>query len=295
MNLRQIEAFHALMISGTTTRAAEVLRISQPAVSKAIHELEKAVGFSLFHRTKGRMSPTVEGGLFFREVEGSFLGLIHLKSAAARIRDYGSGEIRVASLSALSTSVMPKAMREFQKRHPKIAITFQSLMSSSVKELVASGQFDVGVAADEIDLAGVVAQPFAIYRVAVAVPSGHRLQERTVIRPEDLHEENFIALAPEDTTRREAEAVFAEHGVQPKIVLETPYSTTIASMAAAGIGCGLVNPITATPFLGSGLRVVPFEPAIYFRTLLLLPPQRDPSIIVLNFIEELMKFGSGQK
>lgn len=280
------------MTNGTTTRTADVLRISQPAVSKAIQELERDVGFLLFHRTKGRMSPTVEGGLFFREVETSFAGLIRLKGAAARIRDFGSGEIHVASLSALSTNVMPRVMREFQKRHPKVAITFQAQMSSSVRELVASGQFDVGIAADEIDVAGVIARPFARYRVGVAVPPGHRLEGASVIRPSDLHDENFIALAPEDTTRRQAEALFSEHGVQPKIVLETPYSATIASMVAAGLGCGMVNPITAESLAYTGLKVIPFEPAIHFRTLLLLPPQREPSVIVSDFIEELMRFSS---
>jgi DNA-binding transcriptional LysR family regulator len=289
MNLRQLEVFHALVTNGTTIRAAEVLRISQPAVSKAVQELERSVGFALFNRSKGRMTPTVEGTLLFREVESSFSGLIHLRSAAARIRDFGSGEIRVASLSALSTNVMPRVMRAFQKRHPRVAITFQARMSSSVKDLVASGQFDVGVAADEIDLAGVIARPFANYKVAIALPAGHRLQDRTVIHPADLHDENFVALAPEDTTRREAEAIFVTHGVQPKIVLETPYSTTIAAMVEAGLGCGMVNPLTAEPFLGRGMKIVPFEPAIHFRTLLLLPPQREPSAIVSDFIEELLK------
>lgn len=63
MDVRQIEAFHAVMTSGTTARAAQVLRISQPAVSKAIASLERAVGFALFDREKGRLVPTPEGQL----------------------------------------------------------------------------------------------------------------------------------------------------------------------------------------------------------------------------------------
>lgn len=289
MNLRQIEVFHAVVTTGTASRAAELLRISQPAVSKAVMELERQVGFELFDRRSGRMLPTVEARLFFREVEGAFSGLTHLKAAAARIRDFGSGEIRIASLSALSTNIMPKALRNFQKRHPDVAITFQARMSSMVKDLVASGQFDVGIAADEIDLAGVESAPFADYRVAIAMPVGHLLEEKDVIRPEDLQGQDFIALAPEDTTRRQADQIFAEHGVLPKIVLETPYSTTICAMVDAGLGCGMVNPLTAEPYLGKGLVLRPFEPAIHFRTLLLLPPNSKPSRIVSDFIEELMK------
>ncbi|MGO1076482.1 LysR substrate-binding domain-containing protein [Inquilinus sp. CA228] len=292
MNIRHVEIFRAVMTNGTASRAAEVLRVSQPAVSKAIQELERFIGFSLFHRIKGRIIPTAEAQLFFREVEQTFAGLAQLRNAAARIRDFGSGELRIACLSALSTNVMPKALQAFLARHPNVAITFQARMSSLVRDLVASGQFDLGLAADEIDQTGVEARPFARYRVEVALPAGHRLEQLTVIRPSDLHGENFIALAPEDTTRQEADRLFAEAGARPKVVLETPYSTTICAMVQAGIGVGLVNRITAEVYLNQGLSLRPFEPALHFRTLLLLPPNRQPSLILQDFIDELVKLAA---
>jgi DNA-binding transcriptional LysR family regulator len=279
MNLRQVEVFRAVMTNGTTARAAEVLRISQPAVSKAIAEMERAVGFALFHRA--------EGQLLFREVEQTFTGLAHLRGAAARIRDYGSGELRIGSLSALSTNVMPRALAAFMKRHPQVAVTFQARMSSVVRDLVASGQFDLGVVADEIDKTGVEVRPFARYRASLAVPRDHRLAHRGVVKPRDLDGENFVALAPEDTTRREAEIVLAEAASRPRVVMETPYSTTVCAMVAAGIGVGLVDPMTAEPFLGRGLVLCAFEPALFFRTLLILPPHRPPSRILEDFIAEL--------
>jgi len=275
------------MTNGTASRAAEVLRVSQPAISKAIQELERIIGFQLFDRIKGRMLPTAEGQLFFREVSGSFSGLVHLRSAAARIRDFGSGEIRVASLSALSTNIVPKALRAFHARHPDVAITLQARMSSVVKDLVAGGQFDVGLAADEIDVTGVEVRPFAQYRVAVAMPSGHPLEARQIVEPRDLDGQTFIALSPEDTTRREADIIFAEHGAKPKIVLETPYSTTICAMVQSGLGVGLIHPLTADPYIGQGLSIRPFAAPVHFRTLLLLPPDRRPSMIVAAFIDEL--------
>ncbi|MBY5529350.1 LysR substrate-binding domain-containing protein [Rhizobium leguminosarum] len=284
MNLRQVEVFRVVMTNGTTARAAEVLHVSQPAVSKMIQELERSLGFDLFHRIKGRLQPTAEGQLFFREVEQAFLGLTHLRGAAARIRDYGSGELRIACLSALSTNVLPRALCAFMDRNPNIAITFQARMSSNVRDLVASGQFDLGIVADEIDRTGVEVQDFTRFRVAVAIPKGHELEDRDVIRPADLAGHAFIALAPEDTTRREAERAFEEAGVTVRTVIETPYSTTICSMVAAGIGVGLVNPLTAEPYLGQGLILRPFEPALHFRTLLIMPPNRLPSLALEEFI-----------
>lgn len=287
MNLRQVEIFRVVMTNGTTARAAEVLHVSQPAVSKMIQELERSLGFDLFQRIKGRLHPTQEGQLFFREVEQAFLGLAHLRGAAARIRDYGSGEIRIACLSALSTNILPRALRAFMKSNPNVAVTFQARMSSNVRDLVASGQFDLGIVADEIDRTGVEIEEFAQFRVAVALPKGHPLEALKVVHPADLAEQPFIALAPEDTTRREAEAAFHRAGVTIRPVMETPYSTTICAMVAAGVGIGLVNPLTAEPYEGHGLTLRPFEPALHFRTLLITPPNRLPSKILEDFIRDL--------
>ncbi len=289
MNLRQVEVFRVVMTNGTTARAAEVLHVSQPAVSKMIQELERSLGFDLFRRLKGRLHPTPEGQLFFREVEHAFLGLAHLRGAAARIRDFGSGELKIACLSALSTNVLPRALQAFMSRNPNIAVTFQARMSSTVRELVASGQFDLGIVADEIDKTGVVVSDFAQFRVAVAIPDGHPLQWYEILRPEDLADHPFIALAPEDTTRGEAEAAFREAGVSVRTVMETPYSTTICAMVAAGVGIGLVDPLTAEPYIGRGLSLKAFEPAMHFRTLLITPPNRMASRHIEEFIGDLRK------
>lgn len=287
MNLRQVEVFRTVMTSGTTARAAEILHVSQPAVSKMIQELERSLGFDLFQRIKGRLHPTPEGRLFFREVEQAFLGLGHLRGAAARIRDYGSGELRIACLSALSTNVLPRALYAFMQRNPNVAVTFQARMSSNVRDLVASGQFDLGIVADEIDRTGVATESFAQFPVAVGVPAGHPLVNLETVRPADLAGHPFIALSREDTTRRDAEQAFEQAGIAVRTVMETPYSTTICAMVAAGVGIGLVDPLTAEPFIGRGLVLRPFEPKLYFRTLLIQPPNRLPSRILAEFLDDL--------
>lgn len=287
MNLKQIEVFRVVMTNGTTARAAEILHVSQPAVSKMIQELERSLGFDLFRRIKGRLHPTPEGQLFFQEVEHAFLGLSHLRGAAARIRDYGSGKLKIACLSALSTNVLPRALKAFMDRNPRIAVTFQARMSSNVRDLVASGQFDIGIVADEIDRTGVEVEEFAKFRVDLAVPEGHPLEELPIVRPQDLGDYPFIALAPEDTTRGEAERAFEKAGVKVRTVMETPHSTTICAMVAAGVGIGLVNPLTAEPYIGHGLTLRPFEPVLNFRTLLIRPPNRLPSRHLEEFVHDL--------
>lgn len=289
MNQRQIEVFHAVMLHHTASRAAEVLFMSQPAVSKTIQQLERSLGFALFERSKGRMTPTPEGQLLHEEVARSFVGLIQLRQAAARIRDFGSGKLRIASLSALSTNIVPAALKGFQQRHPNVTITYQTRLSSEVRDLVASGQFDLGLAADEIDTSGVDAVPYCRYKAVIALPPGHPFIRKRQIKPSDLHGVSFIALSPEDTTRQEADAILRAHKAEPRVVLTTPFSTNVCAMVLAGLGCGLVNPVTSAGYVAQGLVLKPFGADVHFRSLMLFPSNRKQSRIVRDCVQEFKK------
>ena len=286
MDVRHIEVFQTVMTYGTTSRAAEILGVSQPAVSKAIMSLERSIGFLLFDREKGRMVPSAEGHLFLREVEASLAGLARLRSAAARIRDYGSGDIRFGCLSAFSTNLAPSAISRFRKSYPDVAISYYVKGSSALRDLVAANELDIAVAADEVDTNGVEAQPFMSIRGVLAVHPGHPLEDKDVVYPEDLDGMPFVALAPDDTTKQEAEANFAKHGAAPRVIIESAYSSTICALVLAGNGCGIVDPITATGFIERGLILKRLEPAVQFRTLLLFPPKKK-SVLVKQMTDAL--------
>lgn len=275
------------MISGSASRAAELLRISQPAVSRAIAELEHRTGFALFDRVKGRLLPTPEGRLFFRDVSASFAGLDSLRAAAARIRDFGSGSIRVASLAALGSTLVPRAMRIFRARNPQIAVTLHIASSATVRDYVVNGQFDIGLAADEVDLTGVDHSAFASFRAVCAIPPGHPLAERDVITPSDLERMEYVALAPEDRARARMNEVFEAANVRPQIVVETPNAATICALALNGVGVGLVNPAAAEGFAQRGLILRPFEPAVYFKAYILYRPDAQRARLVREFAKAL--------
>lgn len=280
MNFRQIEAFRAVMIAGSASRAADLLQVTQPAISRSIAELERDTGFQLFDRVRGRLVPTAEGQLFFRDVESTFQGLDRLRISAARIRDFGTGDIRIASLAAMGSTLVPHALRLFREKHPSIAVTLQVAGSSTVRELVMSSRFDVGLAADEIDVAGLEHQLFATPKAVCAMHAGHRLCERKVVTPADLDGEEFIALSPEDTVRRRLEKVFQTSNVRPKVVAETPNSSTVCALAMEGLGVGLVNPYATAGYSSRGLVFRSFSAAVHFRTLLIFRPDLPKSRIV---------------
>jgi DNA-binding transcriptional LysR family regulator len=287
VNLRDIDIFNAIMISGGAGAAADLLDTSQPAVSRSLAKLEADLGFNLFDRVRGRLVPTREGQLFHAEVKANLVGLDRLKLRAAQIKEVGAGTIRVASLSALGHGLVPRAITAFSRKHPQVRISYQVRTSNVVRDLVASGSFDVGLAADEVDTSGILHSVFTTPRAVCVMPKDHRLAHRSVITPEDLSGEAFLTLSPEDTVRVAMDRIFAEHGVHPQIRVETPYGVTIAILAAQGLGVGLVNPFTIADRMIGGIEVRPFEPAIHFRALLLKPPHGVNSRLVTDFISEL--------
>lgn len=289
MNFRQIEIFAAVMRAGTASKAADLLGITQPAASRTLSELELDLGFPLFDRVRQRLVATPEAWQLYKSVEASFRGLDTIKAEAARIRDQGTGRLRIASLSLLGATLVPKAIARFRVRHPDVSATLHVLVSRDVRDLVASGQFDVGLAADEIDTTGVTHQLFLSPQAMIAMPVGHPLADRDVVRPADLEGYPFLAYVPEDRARQRLDAILAAAGVKLNIVVETIYASTVCALVTEGVGVGLVSPYVVGNLDKSRVVLRPFEPSVQIKTLLILPPGKPKSLLVRDFITALME------
>jgi DNA-binding transcriptional LysR family regulator len=271
MNFRQIEAFRAVITCRTVTRAAETLRISQPAVSRLLDQLEHSTKLRLFDRGKGRIRATPEGLAFFREVEKVHSGLERLRFAAENIRSFSGGTVRIASLPVMGHAFLPRVIGHFSRSCPNATVLLQIRSSEAVKELVSSGQVDIGFAADEIDPAGVISESFAEPEAVCLLPAEHRLADKPEIRPTDLIGERFVSLALEDATRARIDAAFDMAGVSRQLVVETQYSLTVCNLVRHNLGVSLVNPFALENLDMRDLVLKPFRPAITFQTLMLLP------------------------
>lgn len=289
LNSRQIETFVAVMKAGTVSGAAIMLGISQPAVSRTLAQLEKALGFLLFDRISNRIVATSEGRLLYEEVLASFRGMDRIRSAAARIRDRGAGEIRIASLSVLGSSLVPRAVRQFRETHPTIGVTLMVLPSRDVREGVIAGEFDLGLAADEVDVTGVVYQPFVARHMLCAIPHEHPLSSQDVITPDKIAGQNFVAYVPEDRARQRFDRLIAESGAAPpRVVVETIYASTVLALVSEGVGIGLISPHAISNLNLDRVVLKPFEPPVLTKSVLLLPSDRPKSLIVSAFINLLM-------
>src|SRR3546814_9943279 len=122
MNFKQVEAFRAVMLSGSMTAAAESLHTSQPNISRLVAQLERSAGFKLFERVAGRLLPTAEGAALFADVERAFIGLHSLERSAQNIRLAGTGRLRIAAVPLLSLNVLPRVVRRFRQEKPEVAI-----------------------------------------------------------------------------------------------------------------------------------------------------------------------------
>lgn len=286
MNLSLLEAFNAVMRTGSTTKGAELIGVSQPAISRSLKRLEDVTRLKLFERAGPRLIATPEADMLYQEILDTYVGMDRLKQAVARIRAVGTGSVRIATSAALGLSLAPRVIRQFIDRHPGVTVTFEIANSSMVRNLVASGTHDVGLCADEIDTANVLAEPFIATRGICVMPADHPLAALETITPIDLDGVPLVSLSPDDTARKQLDRVLRAAGSQPKVVVETQFAASVCQLVAEGAGVGLTNAVAfvASDFESQGLVARAFEPAIAFRALLIQPPHRARSRLINDLL-----------
>jgi len=285
LNPRQIAAFRALMLTGSATGAAEMINVTQPAVSRLIRDLQQALGLKLFERRGTRLMPTSEALSLYGEVERSFIGLDRIQEAAAELRTRRAGVLRIAALPALANGFLPRFTGRFLADRPKLDLALFGLVSHSVVDWVAGGQCDLGFAEASIKHAAITSEAMPTVRMLAVVPHNHRLARRRTLRPGDFEGEAFISLGHSAVSRFRIDAVFADHGVSRIMRVETPLSEIACGLVASGVGLSICDPFTAAEYANRGVVSRPFEPAISFQFAALYATHRTPPAVAREFID----------
>ncbi len=286
LNLRQLEAFRALMTTGTVSQAADRLNVSQPAVSVLIANLERNVGFPLFERRRGRLVPTPEAGFLLEEVERAFASLDKIAHAIHEIRGMTTGFLRVASLPGPAVRFLPRVIARFLDGRPQVNVSLHSRSSMKVREWVALGQIDLGLAEMPIDDPAIAWEPL-IQRCVCVLPAGHPLAAKTTITPRDLADEPQISLYREHMTTRRLDAAFHAAGVVRRIRFEATMFASCCNFVREGAGIAFVDALTAEDFRGTGIEIRRFEPEICFDIALMRPANRPQSRLTQTFAAAL--------
>jgi len=248
MNIRQLEAFHTTIETGSVTLAGERLGISQPAVSKLLRSFSEACGFQLFTRSGGRLVPTLEARMLAVEVERMFSGTKRIARLAEAVRNREWGEVTIAAPPALATLYLSHALSPFLAEQPDIHFTLQSKTSPRIGELVAAGQIDIGLSVLPFDHPNVSAEVIMRFAMVCILPTGHRLAEKQVIEIDDLRNESFISLFRDDCSLMTIDRAFQLKGVQKRNRIEVPLSETACSFVANGVGVSIVPPFVGLDY-----------------------------------------------
>lgn len=268
MEMREIEIFRALMHAGGTSKAADLLGISQPAVSQSIKKFETESGLQLFQRTRGRLVPTPEAQALLVEVDRYVTGFENLKHRVRSLRQFGLQRLSIASFPALGTGFMARAIAAFEPQRRGIQMSLQIMSSRDVHQSVTSGRVDFGLLADELDVAGMESSEFTSLPGVIVMASDHPLARAPVVQPAELAEYPFIALNPEDASRTRLEKALQPLGIALNPLIETIFSNSVCELALRGVGIGMANPIVALDYAQRGLVLRPLSIDINFRSLL---------------------------
>ncbi len=276
LKFRQIEAFRAVMRTGTTTAAATLLNTTQPSVSRLLAQVASATGLKLFEPERGRLKPTPEAKDLFDVVERNFLGLDRIEQRVAVLRTAGAGTLRVGCTPAISLSLMPSVVAEFCRRHPEVRMSVQTHSGLQLWDGLQHGAFDLVLSTM---VAGSIEAKVATLhrgRAVCVMNARHPLAALSRLNARDLRGQVLLTLPQDDEFQAQVQRILDAQGVQPASTIETTYSFTICRMAAEGAGIGIVNPYVASVF-ARDVRVVPLSPALPVEIVRGYPPQFAPS------------------
>lgn len=261
LEYRHLEAFRAIMRSGSVTGAGTLLGVSQPSISRLLAQMEVLVGYPLFARRSGRLHPTEVADQLYEETERIFAGMREIATLCERLQRKEPRRILVASLPVLTLALLPPMMLAWREAGRQESLSIYSRNMGSVLGLVASRQADIGFSIGVPRLPNVRSVPLVRARFYCAMTADHPLACLPEVHPGHLHDVPFIALSREEVSQASIDAVLNAAGSRPREVAECRLVSGAAAMAALGVGVTMADAFSASLFLDKGLVLRPFEPA----------------------------------
>lgn len=285
---RQVEAFRAVMLTGSMTAAAETLTISQPAVSRLVRDLEHALRLPLFERVGSHLTPTPEAVLLHHEIDRHFVGLDRIYHAARAIRAGKAGGLRVAAITAFSIGLLNSAIERFVHERGEVAISVHNDNSTNIEAMARLDQIDIGLVNMVREHPAIRIVPFPTLPAVCVVPTGHRLAGRDVVCVADLAGERLIGLGPNSPIRLRLEAMLEAEGIPYERPFEISLSASVCAFVARGFGVAVIDAFTAPFIREPGIVALRFEPAIPTGFAMVYPAHRHPAKVVQEFTAVLL-------
>jgi DNA-binding transcriptional LysR family regulator len=272
MDFRHIDAFRAVMLTRTATKAAQLVGTSQPGISRLIAELERSTKLTLFNRERGRLEPTAEAMTFFEEVERRYAGLDNLREFAVRLRNPEASVVRVGCVVSFSLGFFGRAVAAYRHAEPGTQIALSIGPSEAIRNQVVARSLAVAFVTDAGDFAELDAMSFCNVDSLCAIPADHKLAKKRCISLSDLHGEPLIAYEPTTMVRWGIDKLFASHDLSSQVVAVVRYGINVCALVREKVGIGLVHPVNAYDYLNTtGVVFRRIESPVRFHALRIKP------------------------
>lgn len=269
------------------TRAAEVLHVSQPALSQQIRQLEAELGGALFDRSGRSISLTDFGRVY---IEHARLALEHLdagKRALQDVRGLTRGLLRLAYAPTFAEYLIGPALRRFHAAHPAIAVEVSERPLEEIEAGLEHDALDLGIGFTDLRSEHIEAQPLFAEHITLLVATGHPLaRQRKPVTAEQLDETPLAMLSPDFVVRKFADAYFHAHQLRPPVMVQANAVGTVLKLVKDGSLATLLPSTVLREH--KGLTSVPVTPALPQRTVALLARRRASRTMAAHAFETLL-------
>lgn len=250
--------------TGSFSRAGEALRLSQPAISVHIAELEAGFGAALLERVGKRAFTTPAGDALLRRAQRIFDEVDGAVQDVAALRGLVAGRVRLGTSATATIYLLPPILRRLRRRHPAIEL---SVVTGNAPDMIAGvlrNEFDLALATlPAIGRELTVTKFYTDELVAIAPPEKPWLARRSVT-PAELARHPLILYERSGTIRRVMDSWFARAGAAPASVMEVGNSEATKTLVGAGLGVSLISAIAVRAEANSGaLAVMKLTPTLH--------------------------------
>ncbi|QGZ65964.1 transcriptional regulator CynR [Paraburkholderia acidisoli] len=269
------------------TRAAEVLHVSQPALSQQIRQLEAELGGELFDRSGRAISLTEFGRVYIEHAREALAHLDAGRRALHDVRDLTRGLLRLAYTPTFAEYLIGPALRRFRAAHPALAIEVSERPLEDIEGGLERDELDLGIGftdvrSDEIDV-----RPLFAEQMALLVATRHPLaRRREAVSSQQLESMPLALLSADFVVRRFADAYFRAHQLSPQVMLQANSVGTVLKLVKDGTLATLLP--SAVLREHRGLVSLAVTPALPQRTVALLSRRRAATTLAANAFVALL-------
>jgi len=252
MNLHQLRMFAAVVSHEGFSRAAEAVHVSQPAVSKAVSELEHQLDMPLFERGAGQLRLTEAGAVLYDHARTIF-GLERAAIADMRsLHELEGGHLTIGASMTIATYLMPPLLARFLDRYPGIDVRIVSDNTEAIQDRLLRYELDLAFVEGPVDDERVDVQHWRDDEMVILANPRHPLLARPVLKPAELSDERWIIREEGSGTRAVTESLLHEAGIEPRRQLEVGSTGAVVESVAAGLGVAMISIEAARDRIASG-------------------------------------------